>query len=560
MKARAKRLIFGTFLLAVLIASCGLFPGRERSNRRSGGGGAGLSSISSDDAKAQNLTCDGAAQDPGRVTLRRLSKFEYNNTVRDVLGINLRPADKFQDEALSHGFDNIATSMSVNPTSIAAYLAAAESMAPDASKRYMCNPATLPAETCARQVFSTALPKLYRRPPTEAEINRLVGLVKVANGQGDSVEAGIQLAMQAALLSPNFLYRIETDLDPNNAKTIKKLNSYELASRLSYFIWSSAPDDELLKLAASGGLNQDDALRTQVTRMLKDPKSQALIDGFGELWLGVRKLDNVTLDATKYPAFTPAIKEAMKKETKMFFQNIKDKNLSFTELLTADYTFANADLARYYGLPAVTGDFTKVPLDPSTQRRGYLTQGTFLIANSKPSTTHPIERGKFVLDQFWCLEPPPPPPDATSSNVPAQGATKKEILKSHRESGSSCKGCHVLMDPIGLGFENFDANALWRTLDGNAKIDPSGELPNGSTFADHLDLIDILPQKADYSRCVATKLTTYAVGRITESADTCAIKNVMQQTDASKQQFAEMINAVVLSPMFRYRRGEGEAK
>lgn len=407
----------------------------------------------------------------------------------------------------------------------------------------------------AKAIFSNLAARAYRRPATPDEINRLSSYVVLALKNGDSFERGVQLGIEAMLVSPNFLFRVESDSADSGRNTVRPLTGYETASRLSYFLWSSMPDAELFRLAASGSLEKPAVLTAQVTRMLKDPKARALTDNFASQWLTLRKLDIISPDKHLYPDFNDDLRRDMATETRDFFSSIVSNDRSVLDFLDAKYTFLNERLAKLYGIPNVSGnDFRKVSLE-GTDRQGILTQASFLTSTSNPTRTSPVKRGKWVLEQILGTPPPPPPPGVGVLNESNTGVTLslRKMMEAHR-ANPMCASCHARMDPLGFGFENFDGIGKWRTKDGKFDIDPSGQLPDGSKFSGPSGLIAILlGQKALFVRCLSEKLLTYALGRGLTSADECVLDDIAKQAKAKDYRFSSLITAIALSDPFRKR-------
>ena len=646
------------------------------------------------------LSGDCKLADPGRVTIRRLNRAEYNNTVRDLLGVEFKPADDFPSDDVGNGFDNMGDVLSISPLLMEKYLAAAEQLAersiqvPDkAATRYenekldaeesataeeqgdwllysagtvfafhnfprdgvytlkvgaygqqagpektqmaitldgkqlekmtvaatVAAPSTysvpvtvskgkhkvgarflndyyepnkpppidrnlviqfievsnplkgdanisdfqrrmVPSEpikservAAARKALTWFASRAYRRPATKDEIDRLMKVYAVGSAQDDSYERGLQLATEAVLCSPNFLFRVE--LDPKNtSKEPRLLNSYEMASRLSYFLWSSMPDDQLMNLATTNKLQDPSVIKQQVQRMLKDPKSRALTDNFAEQWLNLRILSIAQPDPKLFPDFNEGLRDAMETETKMFFESVLRENKSILDFLDGRYTYLNGDLAKHYGISGVQGDeFRRVAL-PDGRRGGIITQGSILTLTSNPTRTSPVKRGKWVLDQILGTPPPPPPPGAGTlpDNVGiVDGPTVRERLKQHTQN-PSCAGCHRKLDPIGFGLENFDAVGAWRTTEGKALIDSTGIMPDGSKFSGPEGLRQLISnQKDKFVRCLSEKMLTYAIGRGVDASDKCAVDDVAKATAKQGYRMSALIESVVLSDPFR---------
>lgn len=516
-------------------------------------------------ARATGVDCN-LRHDPGRVTMRRLNRAEYNNTIRDLVGIAFQPADDFPADDVGYGFDNIGDVLSLPPLLLEKYLAAAEKIVelafakPETRGRIMiCQPTPATKTDCARKILFAFARRAYRRPPTADEVDRLARLVQLAESQGDGFDTGIQVALQAVLVSPHFLFRIERDRKPNDPAAVHLVNDYELASRLSYFLWSSMPDEGLFRLAQQGTLRQTAVLDAQVRRMLKDPRARALTDNFASQWLQTRNLKAVAPDTGRFPGWDDQLRTAMQKETEMFFEAVVQEDRSILDFLDADFTFLNERLARHYGISGVNGDeFRRVTL-PAGQRGGVLTQGSILTITSNPTRTSPVKRGKWILENILGATIPPPPAGAgelsEAEEVVRSGSLRKR-MEQHREN-PNCASCHQRMDPLGFGFENFDAIGAWRERDGKFPIDPSGTLPDGQSFKGPQDLKAILKGKQDaFRRCLAEKMLTYALGRGLESYDKCAVDQIAGAVARNGNKFSSLVLAIVRTEPFQMRRGK----
>jgi mono/diheme cytochrome c family protein len=639
-----------------------------------------------------------APSDPGRVTAHRLNRYEYNNTVRDLLGLDLQASDDFPVDPYGYGFDNIGDVLSLSPVLTEKYLKAAEHIAdiaiPSAESmqpvmsRYLAermgqarqlhieathefpvdgeytlrsawfqglkvgtnvegrlyldgkqisrHPLTIYTEMdrgfqtpgvhvtaglhkieaditydgilkdppyleylqvygpgkptpfqatptyqrifvcrqhtpeCARRIVEPLVRHAYRRPATKSEIDELLSLVRLAQSRGDSFENGIRVALEAILINPNFLFRIE--LDPAAAGSVNgiaagsvhniaagsvhRITDIELASRLSYFLWSSMPDDELMGLATEDRLHIPEVLHAQMKRLLGDRRSRALVDNFGGQWLQFRNLDVLKPDPQKFPEFDAGLREAMRTETELFFAAIVREDRSILDFLDGRFTYLNERLARHYGIDGVTGrEFRRVELD-GTQRSGVLTQASVLTVSSYPTRTSPVIRGKWVLENLLDTPPPPPPPDVPPLDEGAVGTTvsMREQLEKHR-SNPVCAACHARMDPIGFGLENYDAIGRYRTTEGKFPVDSSGTLPSGKSFASAAELKTILrddPQA--FTRALSVKLLTYALGRGLESYDRAATSTIADHVQQSGYRFSALVQAIIDSVPFEMRR------
>jgi mono/diheme cytochrome c family protein len=635
--------------------------------------------------------------DPGRVTAHRLNRFEYNNTVRDLLAVDFHPAEDFPADDAGYGFDNIGDVLSLSPVLMEKYFAAAERIAkkaifgdpvmkatvqrykdenlkpaelarlgiqiqrpfpvdaiyeirggvrfknrptapvdlkigfwiddrrvnvadlqlvpgkppvsdiripfkegqhgvriaviddrtdsrnanfyvdyvevrgpfqtkaagpPEAYKRiFVCGHAPgQHAAECARRVLAELAHRAYRRPVTKSEVDGLVNFVSLAQKEGDGFEQGIQLALQAILVSPHFLFRIERDARPADPTAVHPISDLELASRLSYFLWSSLPDSDLLAVAEKKALRKPGVLEAQVRRMLADPKSSALVENFAGQWLQIRNLDTVKPDPERFPDFDGELREAMRQETRLFFDSIVKEDRSILDFIDGKFTFLNARLARHYGIPGVEGDeFRRVALS-GDQRGGILTHASVLTVSSYPTRTSPVLRGKWILDNILNAPPPPPPPGVPNLKEEAVGATGtlRQQLEQHR-SDQSCAACHSKMDPLGFGLENYDAIGAWRTRDGKFPIDVAGTLPNGKSFDTPGGLKTILKgDREAFTQCVTEKMLTYALGRGLERYDKNAVKSIGRGVAAGDYKFSRLILEIVNSMPFQMRRGDGK--
>ncbi|WP_157606203.1 DUF1592 domain-containing protein [Schlesneria paludicola] len=664
------------------------------------------------DDKLHRIDCT-TMSDPGRVTIRRLNRAEYNNTVRDLFGITFKPAEDFPSDDVGYGFDNIGDVLSLPPLLMEKYLSAAEKVAHEAL--LVIDPASAPVQEFPREqlhrsnvahplredliilvsygdvfveydfprsgqyilkvsageqpagdehskmefrlddkpvqqfivkdvdpkfehyqfalhvdrgrhkfsiaflndffnetaedknrrdrnlivrdlqivgptavdqneypafqhAFLTSMPgegksvadaarddlkpflrRAFRRPVTDDEVNRFVGLAERVAATGESFVTAMQVAVTGVLVSPEFLFRVETDKNPNDASERHAINDHELATRLSYFLWSSLPDQELMTHADAGDLHTDAVIETQIRRMLKDPKSQALVDNFAEQWLQLRILNEITPDPKAFPEFNGELREDMKRETSHFFAHIMREDLSILDFLDASYTFVNDRLAKHYGIDGVSGaEFRQVPL-AGKNRAGLLTQASVLTLTSNPDRTSPVKRGKWVMEVLLNQPPPPPPPNVPELKATAQAQpdlTLRQQLELHR-SNASCASCHRVMDQLGFGIENFDAIGRWRDTDGNQALDTRGELPGGRTFQGPLELTHVLRGKqAEFADSLTEKMLTYALGRGLEYYDRCTTAKIVESLKGRDFKFSVLVTEIAKSEPFRMRRGE----
>lgn len=425
-----------------------------------------------------------------------------------------------------------------------------------ASRLRTCDPASSDPQTCAAQILGDFASRAWRRPVEPAELTRLLGFLAIAAEHGDGFDVGVKLALKAVLLSPHFLFRLELDPAPTLA-TPRRLTGYELASRLSYFLWSSTPDDVLLEAAAKGELETPAQLEAQVLRMLADPRADALVDNFAGQWLETRAVGGVEVEASLFPDFDPALQAAMQTETERFVSAFLKENRPVRDMFDADFTFLNDRLATHYGLPLPGSDaLTRVTLPASSHRGGLLTQGAFLTLTSHPDRTSPVKRGKWVLSQLLCSEPPPPPPGV--ENLVETGeltGTLRERFEQHR-ADPVCAGCHTLMDPIGFGLENFDAVGAWReTEESGAAIDSSGQLPTGERFTGAGELSAILKADPNLAACVSKHLFVFALGRGDRPEDRCTLASLGAEAERRGGGLVDYIQVLVQSEPFT-RRGD----
>jgi len=644
-------------------------------------------------------------QDPGKVTIRRLNRTEYTNTIRDLLGVEFKAAADFPNDDVGYGFDNIGDVLTLSPLLLEKYLDAAEKLAetailipgsktvryegdklnnaegtsvtgegarnfftnskgavehtftvdgsyrirvnafgtpagPEAPKMWVgvdgyggqtvsvnalaSSPTDyeLPFEIAAGKRYITiaftndfydpnnpdptkrdrnlivnhievigpvganlalnestrrivpALPpagqelavartqlasfasRAFRRPVQGSEVDGLIRVFKVPFENKEPYLKCMQVAVSAILVSPQFLFRAE--LDPKTKETSRLLNGYEIASRLSYFLWSSMPDDELLRLAAGGKLNEPKAIEAQIERMLKDPKAAALTTTFGDQWLQMGKLAGIRPDPKRFPEFLQSVRNLMIRETHMFFEDIVVNDRSILEFLDSKHTFLNNALAAYYDIPGVDGpQMRRVEL--STDRRGgLLGQGSILMLTSNPTRTSPTKRGKWILEQILGTPPPPPPPGAGDLKPKADNGallTLRQQLEAHR-SNPDCASCHSKMDPLGVSLENYSAVGTWRYQDEtDADVDPTGVLPDGKVFKGPKELKAILMSKKDqFARSLAEKLMIFGLGRGVTLRDDCAVDEIAAKCRDNGYRFSAMIKAIATSEPFRKRK------
>ncbi len=427
---------------------------------------------------------------------------------------------------------------------------------PETHRRLLAHRPGVPPREAAREIVARFADRAFRRPARPEEIERILKLYDRAETEGERFENRVRLALEGVLVWPDFLFRVELDPPGASAGTSYAVGEYELASRLSYFLWSSMPDEELFGLAARGQLRAN--LDAQVRRMVADSKSAAFVQNFNGQWLMTRKLAYVAPDPQEFPGFDEELRSAMVRESDLFFEAILREDRSILDLLDADFSFVNGRLAKHYGIPGVTGpELRRVKLPPN--RGGVLTQAGVLTLTSNPTRTSPVKRGKWVLDQILGTPPPPAPPDvpALPEGKPLAGSLRK-VMEQHREN-AMCASCHQRMDPIGFAFENYDAVGAWRDRDGGAAVDASGVLPDGQSFRGPGELKAILRGKKDqFSRCLTEKVMTYALGRGLEYYDRCAVDEIMGALRKDGYRFSTLIIGVIQSGPFQKRTARGD--
>jgi hypothetical protein len=419
-------------------------------------------------------------------------------------------------------------------------------------------------DACARDILSSLARRAYRRPLESADLDALMEFYRMGREETSSgFDAGVQLALERLLISPDFLFRIERDPVGGDPGAVYTLSDLELASRLSFFLWSSLPDDELLDVAERGTLTDPTVLESQTRRMLADPRSTALVRNFVGQWLYLRNLSGVVPDALAFPEFDENLREAFRRETELFVESLIREDHGVLDLLGTDYTFVNERLAAHYGIPNVYGTrFRRVALDAeqAERRGGILGHGSLLTATSYPNRTSPVLRGKWVLTNILGMPPPPPPadvPDLPERGEDGRAATVRDRLQRHRES-PACSVCHAPMDPLGLALENYDAVGKWRqTGEGDLPIDASGQLPDGTAFHGPQGLRTLLLERRDqFVGTVTEKLLSYAIGRGPEYFDRTTVRTITREAAATDYRWSSIIVGIVKSVPFTMRRAK----
>ncbi len=537
-------------LLASLIAALGACTGKISGAKDSPVGNTGS-------------LCASGSPNPGPSYIRRVNRLEYNNTVHDLLGDTTAPADTFPAEEVSLGFDNNAQALSVSPVLAEQYMDAAEALATTAVSTSWT--ALVPCaatitdgaaiDACGQQFITTFGRRAYRRPLDADDVAALTAAFNA--GKATDLTTGIRLVIEAALQSPRFLYRVEFGA-PAGGATVVKLDDWEMASRLSYLLWHSMPDDPLFAAAAAGKLNAPADIEAQVQRMIADPKARGVAADFHAQWLRVGEIAGVEKDPMIFPAFTPAIAQLMQQETTQFLDYVTwDGPGDLASILTAPFTFVNGPLAQYYGFSGVSGGaFVKTPLD-GTHRAGVLGQGGLLSLLAKANQTSPVHRGKFVREQLLCMQLPPPPADLMIKPPELSTTLTTRQRFTQHSIDPACTGCHHLMDPIGLGFEDFDGAGVFRAMENGQPIDDSGEVEDSDvtgTFHGVGELTAKLASSTQVRACVATKWFRYGYGRGETDADACSLSTIQSQFAAGGFKIRDLIIALTRTDAFRYRQ------
>jgi hypothetical protein len=522
----------------------------------------------------------------GYVMSRRLTRAEYDNSIRDLTGLDLKPGAKLpNDGSGGEGFDTNGDTLFTSPILLEKYLEAADYVveklvvdtlsgdAPDApphvqaarQKVIVARPSPeLPAREAAKRTIEPFVRRAFRRPVEATEVERLLVLFDRAVARGDSFDRALQLPLKAVLVSPHFLFLAEPEPEKEG---VYELSGYPLAARLSYFLWASLPDDELLDVAASGRLTDSQVLAAQTRRMLQDPKARGLAENFGRQWLGIEPLGtSVVPDAQRFPEFDAELLAAMRAEAALLVDHVLRNDRPLVELLDADYTFVNQRLARHYGIAAVEGDQMRRVTLADRNRGGVLTLGAVLTTTSYPLRTSPVLRGKWLLEQVLGSKVPPPPPNVPELAKDEPGAGQpslRERLEQHRVD-PACAGCHQRMDPLGFGMENFDVLGRWReryaTAEGQGSpsegpaVDASGVLPSGEQFRGPAELkAAVLKRQGEFVRHFVRQMLGYALGRQLNQFDQCVVDRAVEALAQNNQRSTVLVEQVVLSYPFGHR-------
>ncbi|MET0794743.1 MAG: DUF1592 domain-containing protein [Polyangiaceae bacterium] len=556
-------------LLCAVGCSSGGVSGAPKSDANPGGSGAGAGAGSGGSGSSPGTTTQACpTQALPRTSLRRLTRFEYGNTLRDLLGADPSVANDLPADEVTNSFDNNAAVLTVSSLHAEKYVLISEAVAKSAVQTNLaaltaCDSAAKGEDACALQFARSFGRRAFRRPTT-AEDERILLAAYAAGRTGGSYAEGIEVMIRAALQSADFLYRLELPVATETAGTLVPLSQFELATRLSYLVWGSSPDDALLDVAARGELANKDQLAAKARDMLKQPKARAAATNFVSQWTGVKRLDVTSKSATLFPLFTDGMRDAMARELPAFLDYVLwTGDRSLKTLLTSPVAFVSGPLAQVYSVasPASSGtDPVRVDLPDTQGRAGILTQAGFLSAQAHPDQTSPVLRGKFVRTMLLCQDVPPPPPDVNIS-LPTidQGATARDRFSAHLTAGASCNGCHHLMDPIGLSFENFDAMGQYRTTDNGRPIDVSGQVQGATDaslsgdFKGVRELADKLAASQQVRDCVATQWFRFASGRNESDGDACSLATLRNTFSSSDGDIVELMVGMTQTDAFWYR-------
>ena len=511
-----------------------------------------------------------APRDPGAFVIRRLTKTEYANTLRDLYGVDPSIAESLPDEVVGEGFLNSISALQSEQflgiaNRVVAQVVAPEGKAPTAVQKRLFGEAPTEGSDlrkAARDIARSLARDAYRRPPIDAELAVLVDVYDLGRKNELNHTAALGLMLKAVLVSPQFLF-ITPAGEPESKENIVPLDNFQLASRLSYLLWSAPPDAELAALANKGELRKPGVLQAQVGRLLQDARSRALFDGFGAQWLGINKLAGQVFDPKKFPQMTPTLRTAMIDEARLFFSSIVSENKSVVQFVNSDYTFLNEPLAKVYGLgQSVRGPKMRRVKLTNPNRGGILGMPATLATTSFPNRTSPVNRGVWVLEQILGEHVPPPPADIPEleeqDHKEVKGLTLRQRTELH-QSEATCRNCHKILDPIGFGLENFDAIGRWRDkTDEGLTIDSAGKLPDGKKFSTPAELKRLLAKReADLARNFTERLMAYALGRQLRGYDDVVIDQIMVKIARDNYRMRTIINEVITSYLFTHRRIKG---
>jgi hypothetical protein len=531
--------------------------------------------------EAPAAVCAEGELSPGPSPIRRLTRFEYNLTVRDLLGVRDNPANALPSEEEALGFQNNASALNVTPLLAEKYMTLAETVSRAATEDLgaltSCR-ASMPASErreCVRSFVADLAKRAFRRPVTEVEVDQLLGVfdaaaelyADAASPETTIFREGIAMVIEALLQSPEFLYRVELGeaveaVTTASGQRVKPLDSWEMASRLSFFIWGSMPDDELFSAAEAGALESKEQIAIQARRMLADPKARDAVAVFHRQWLDYDRLNNVTKDAALYPDWSPAIGALMQEEMQLFIGDVLfDGPGDLGTLLTADYTYANDELANFYGKSAASDAFERIELDRD-RHAGLLSMGAILSYYAHSNQSSPVHRGKLVREALLCdVLQPPPPGLIFEVPEPSPDATTRERFDQHSKD-PACKGCHELMDPLGFGFENYDGVGRFRTEENGEPIDATGTVVDSDIdgpFVGVRELSEKLLSSEEVKQCYAKMWFRFAYGRGETPADECSLDATSKTFEATGGNVRELLVALTQTDAFLYRIArEGE--
>lgn len=503
--------------------------------------------------------CATAAPNPGAAPLRRLTRAQYNNVVRDLLGDKSQPANAFPPDDTLGTFSNNATTLTVSPLLAQAYETAAESLsalAVASPKVIGCDPVKDGEDACAKTFIATFGKRAYRRPLSDAEVTTLFALY-TDNRAGADFGNGIQAVVEAMLQSAPFLYQVEAGDLTQNAAGVVPLNSWEMASRLSFFLWSSMPDDALFAAAQSDALRSPDQIDAQARRMLADPRAHDTVADFFAQWLKLDTLATNSKDPSIYANFSPAMRASMRAETAAFVDDVFfNQGGSVNALLTSTTSFVDANTAQLYGISGITSMTPQKTQLDATQRSGILTQPSVLAIFAKPNQSSPVLRGKWVRERFLCqpVNPPPPNLKIVPPDIKPGESTRSRFAQHDKDP--FCATCHQLMDPIGFGFEHYDGVGAWRAVDQGQPVDATGNLVGSDVdgaFDGAIDLAGKLSQSQEVKDCVATEWFRYAFGRGETQDDQCSLQSLKDDFKKGNYDMRELLVAMTKTAAFRYR-------
>jgi hypothetical protein len=510
-----------------------------------------------------------AKPNPGHATIRRLNRAEYVNAIRDLVGVEIDGPALLPGDDAGYGFDNIADLLTVSPSLMSRYLSAAQRIAwltfadagASASGVLTCRPARArDEEPCARRVLARLARRAYRRPALDGDVEELLAFYREGRNE-DGFTGAMRAALERLLIDPEFLFRIEQEPAGVPPGTAYRVPAVALASRLSFFLWSSIPDDELLGLAERGRLTDPAVLEQQVRRMLTDTRSRALVDNFAAQWLHLRRMETVAPNQAIFRDFDGSLRDAFVRETRLFLESQLRADRSVVELLTADYTFVNDRLARHYNIPDVYGaDFRRVTFDDG-RRGGILGQGSLLTVTSYAHRTSPVVRGKWLLENVLGDPPPSPPdvPDLAQFDDNGDVLSVRAQMERHRQN-PRCATCHARMDPLGFALENFDAVGRWRDVsETGSPIDASGVFSDGTNLHGPAGLRRALADhRGEFVRTFTGKLLTYALGRGLEPSDAPAVRAIVRSAERDGDRWSSIILAITRSVPFQMKIRQAE--